>query len=126
MTEPPDAFAHAVRAQIAAATGTGRLKSARLRTRRVGVWFGTRADVGLSVLCDTLCIMTDLPLSLPHLPLHTLEDLAVCARFIHEDRCSWMGDDTHPCTCGVPRAIRAAAAVWNVQVKPSADEHHSA
>ena len=49
---------------------------------------------------------------LPRLPLRTLDDLAACARFIHEDRCSWMGDDTHPCTCGVPRTIRAAAAIW--------------
>lgn len=50
--------------------------------------------------------------SLPHLPLRTLEELALRARFIHEDRCSWMGDNTHPCTCGVPRTIRAAAAIW--------------
>lgn len=50
--------------------------------------------------------------SLPRLPLRSLEDLAACAAYIHEDRCPWMGDNTHPCRCGVPRAIRAVAAVW--------------
>lgn len=56
--------------------------------------------------------MPDAPLILPRLPLRSLEDLAACARYIHEDRCGWMGDDTRPCTCGVPRAIRAVAAVY--------------
>lgn len=49
---------------------------------------------------------------LPRLPLRNLEDLAACAEFIHEDRCFYMGDTTRPCTCGVPRTIRAVAAVW--------------
>lgn len=51
--------------------------------------------------------------SLPNLPLRTLDDLARCAAYIHEDRCPWMGEGiAHPCRCGVPRVIRAAAAVW--------------
>lgn len=56
--------------------------------------------------------MPDAPLILPRLPLRTLADLAACAEYIHEDRCSWMGDGVKPCTCGVPRTIRAVAAVW--------------
>lgn len=57
------------------------------------------------------------PVPLPAFPLRSLDDLAACAPWIHEDRCSWMGEDAeHPCTCGIPvvirrLAMRASAAV---------------
>lgn len=51
-----------------------------------------------------------LPL-LPRLPLRSLDDLARCADEIHSDRCQWIGADSpRPCTCGVPKALRALAA----------------
>ena len=47
---------------------------------------------------------------LPRFPLRTLNDLATCADWIHEDRCQWIGEDSpRPCTCGVPAALRALA-----------------
>lgn len=58
--------------------------------------------------------VTDAPLPLlPRLPLRSLADLERCAEEIHSDRCQWMGESAvRPCTCGVPRTIRAMAAIW--------------
>lgn len=54
-----------------------------------------------------------LPMPQPRLPLQNLQQLAACAEEIHSDRCRWMGSDaSHPCTCGVPRAIRMLAAIY--------------
>lgn len=48
---------------------------------------------------------------LPRFPLDTLDKLVVCADWVHEDRCMWMGHDSpRPCTCRIPELIRALAA----------------
>ncbi|MBW8803367.1 MAG: hypothetical protein JF587_05845 [Catenulisporales bacterium] len=69
--------------------------------------------------------MPDEPLPLlPRLPLRSLDDLARCADEIHSDRCQWLGADSpRPCTCGVPKALRALAAAERSTVERSTAEH---
>lgn len=69
----------------------------------------------MSVHDEPLPLPPRLPL-LPRLPLRSLDELARCADEIHSDRCQWIGDDSpRPCTCGVPRALRALRALAEAQ-----------
>lgn len=77
----------------------------------MGLAAGWSSPNRVSTVRHSVTVTEPLP-PLPRLPLLSLADLAACARFIHEDRCSWMGDNTHPCRCGVPRTLRKLAAIY--------------